>query len=163
VADTRIAKLRKAIKQSDELFERYEKDCRELIRNLRSRLVTFLEAPQTCVEWVSYAESDEMFQDRSYVDATADRRMILHDDAFYQFAFKLDLEPSIVVIHLRVKRLDDEFVVRVDKDDFKVSSSREETYDPLLAQIYETLMDHVERRFDRFIRGEPRRLGFVTP
>ena len=147
---------------SQEALERYEGQCRGFIRRLHQRFLEYLGSTEDQVEWVAFADSDEALEAKGYVDATYDRSMIRYDDAVYQFAFKLVLKPSHLVIHVRVKMLDDHFVVRAGEKEHKVSASSDEELNDFVAELYRITLEHIENRYDDFVRGKASSIGFIT-
>jgi len=162
---TKYDELMSASEKRRELYENYESECRAFIRQLRSSLVDFLGCSEEQVKWLRFAEeeSEEEHRFKDVIELTLDRRMALQGDAFYQFGFKVMFDSRWVDLSLRVKRIDDHFVVKLGKERRKLQQDRQEDMDELVSHLFKGIKEYLETNFDKFIQGESSTLGFKTP
>lgn len=145
------------------LFRKYEDECREFIRRLKEGLVAYLECPKEKVEWLQFTEdeSEEQRHAKDIIKFASGLWMALYGDAFYGFRFRIIFDLEKIKLYLKVKKVDEYFIVLVGKDKHKIHKDKQEELDALIAHIFDITREYLETRLENFIREKPS-LGFLA-
>jgi hypothetical protein len=147
---------RKALaKDTHQQYKTYESRCINFATDLRNRLIKHLGCSEEKVKWLKFTheQPEELRQAVGVRQLAHGRRMVLYQDAFYRFEFRIDFDNIYVYLPLAVKKIDDNFIVLLDEEKSIPQHSPTEL-DQLVQDIICLLDQHLKTEFENFVHGE---------
>jgi hypothetical protein len=92
-----------------------------------------------------------------------DNAMLLYDDGFWRFALRVNLNISAVNLHMRVKREEGNFIVRLGPYDSFTIQPELDNIDQLLEHLFSGAKEFLDQEFADSVAGKRSMLGFKTP
>jgi hypothetical protein len=172
MSENRYSELRELNRIAIDSFSSYEEDCQWFVQQFREQLVRFIGSPDDKVALAGFKDaSKQELEANGIVEITPNGRMVLHDDAFYEFAPRIDLdapEYRWILLHLRVKKSGDAFTLAFGTKEWTIPMKRPLDLGETFTNIYPQIEEYVGKRFERFVHAQTqpsdqtRKLGFET-
>lgn len=164
---SRYDELMEAIEKRGRLYENYETECRNFITQLREGLINFLGCSEEQIQRVKFSEEEgeQSLYFKEIIEVTLDRFMALQKDAFYQFILRITFDSRWLDLNLRVKLVDEYFIVKLGKSEgkHKIQKTDQKDFDKLILNLFEIVKDYLGTDFEKFTHNKTSTLGFKPP
>jgi len=95
MSQTKYSEIKEAFDDDENLFRKYETDCKNFIEMFQDKLANYLGCSSSKVRWLKWskdAEEELPLKNTTMIKLTSNKRMLLHDDTFLQLHIQDNLE-----------------------------------------------------------------------